>query len=106
MSDENDADEIDVNFTLNTKGAHENEIRHIGNHQLRDFIRKQVGVYIKELKEEFSKGLVLPTDKIKPQVVSTGKTNIVDKKAFQNEVVKDSKTTPQPQSSMFLLRFS
>jgi len=99
LSDENDADEIDVNFTLNTKGAHENEIRHIGNHQLRDFIRKQVGVYIKELKEEFSKGLVLPTDKVKPQVVTTGKTNIVDKKAFQNEVIKDTKSTSVPSQS-------
>ncbi|KAE9547908.1 hypothetical protein FO519_008877 [Halicephalobus sp. NKZ332] len=99
LSDENDADEIDVNFSLNTKGVHENEIRHIGNHQLRDFVRKQVGSYIKELKEEFSKGLVLPTDKVKPQVVATGKTNIIDKKTFQNEVVKDQKPTTQARSS-------
>lgn len=55
------------------------------------FVRKQLAVYIRELKEEFSKGLILPTDRAKPQVVLKGKTTIgkehVDKKAFQNHVV-------------------
>lgn len=50
-----------------------------------EFIRKQLGVYIRELKEEFSKGIILPTDKPKPQVITKGKTD-VDKKSFQNEV--------------------
>uniref|UniRef100_A0AC34RDR3 Activator of Hsp90 ATPase AHSA1-like N-terminal domain-containing protein n=1 Tax=Panagrolaimus sp. JU765 TaxID=591449 RepID=A0AC34RDR3_9BILA len=98
LSDENDASEIDGNFTLTTKGPHENEIRHFGNHELRDFIRKQVGLYIRDLKEEFSKGLVLPTDKVKPQVVSSGKT-VIDKKAFQNEVVQKTQKDKAPVAS-------
>uniref|UniRef100_A0AC34PY70 Activator of Hsp90 ATPase AHSA1-like N-terminal domain-containing protein n=1 Tax=Panagrolaimus sp. JU765 TaxID=591449 RepID=A0AC34PY70_9BILA len=98
LSDENDACEIDVNFNLTTKGPHENEIRHFGNHELRDFVRKQVGLYIRDLKEEFSKGLVLPTDKVKPQVVSSGKT-VIDKKAFQNEVVQKKDKATEVASS-------
>lgn len=49
-----------------------------------------MAVYIRELKEEFSKGLILPTDRAKPQVITKGKSNIahatVDKKTFQNHV--------------------
>uniref|UniRef100_A0AC34RPD4 Activator of Hsp90 ATPase AHSA1-like N-terminal domain-containing protein n=1 Tax=Panagrolaimus sp. JU765 TaxID=591449 RepID=A0AC34RPD4_9BILA len=85
LSDENDACEIDVNFNLTTKGPHENEIRHFGNHELRDFIRKQVGLYIRDLKEEFSK------------VVSSGKT-VIDK-AFQNEVVQKKDKVTEVASS-------
>uniref|UniRef100_A0AC34G6T6 Activator of Hsp90 ATPase AHSA1-like N-terminal domain-containing protein n=1 Tax=Panagrolaimus sp. ES5 TaxID=591445 RepID=A0AC34G6T6_9BILA len=91
LSDENDANEVDVVMDLKTKGAHENEVRHVGSHEIRDLVRKQLETYIRELKEEFSKGLILPTDKPKPQVIAQGKTNIVDKRAFQNEVVAEKK---------------
>uniref|UniRef100_A0AC34GF11 Activator of Hsp90 ATPase AHSA1-like N-terminal domain-containing protein n=1 Tax=Panagrolaimus sp. ES5 TaxID=591445 RepID=A0AC34GF11_9BILA len=91
LSDENDANEVDVVMDLKTKGAHENEVRHVGSHEIRDLVRKQLETYIRELKEEFSKGLILPTDKPKLQVIGQGKTNIVDKRAFQNEVVAEKK---------------
>lgn len=51
-------------------------------------IQDQCGKYIKNLKEEFSKGLILPTNSVKPQVISSGKTTIVDKKSFQNTIVE------------------
>uniref|UniRef100_A0A914PMK5 Activator of Hsp90 ATPase AHSA1-like N-terminal domain-containing protein n=1 Tax=Panagrolaimus davidi TaxID=227884 RepID=A0A914PMK5_9BILA len=92
LSDENDASEVDVVMDLTTKGAHESEIRHAGAHEVRDLVRKQLETYIRELKEEFSKGLILPTDKAKPQIITHGKTNIVDKRAFQNEVIAEKKT--------------
>ncbi|VDK33417.1 unnamed protein product [Gongylonema pulchrum] len=80
-----------VNFSLETTGKHENEIRSLLASDITEFIRKQLAVYIRELKEEFSKGLILPTDRPKPQVVSKGKTTInepaVNKKAFQDHVV-------------------
>jgi activator of HSP90 ATPase len=91
LSDENDANEVDVTMELTTKGAHESEVRHVGSHEIRDLIRKQLEIYIRELKEEFSKGLILPTDKVKPQVIAKGKTNVIDKRAFQNEVIADKK---------------
>ncbi|VDM44841.1 unnamed protein product [Toxocara canis] len=90
LSDENEADEVDVTLSLDTAGPHDAEIRHLFNNEVTAFVRKQMAVYIRELKEEFSKGLILPTDRSKPQVITKGKTNIahptVDKKAFQNHV--------------------
>uniref|UniRef100_A0A0M3I8T6 Aha1_N domain-containing protein n=1 Tax=Ascaris lumbricoides TaxID=6252 RepID=A0A0M3I8T6_ASCLU len=95
LSDENEADEVDVTLSLETTGPHDAEIRHLFNNEVTAFIRKQMAVYIRELKEEFSKGLILPTDRAKPQVITKGKSNIahatVDKKTFQNHVVTSSK---------------
>lgn len=92
LSDENTADEIDVNVTIDTKGPAEAQIRHVLNKEGTGKIRELLEIYIKELKEEFSKGLILPTDKVKPQVVSKGKTTIVDKSKFMNEVISAEKT--------------
>lgn len=91
LSDEYEADEVDITSSVTTSGPHEDQIRHLLNTEVASFLRKQLALYIRELKEEFSKGLILPTDRAKPQVVSKGKTAIgklnVDKKAFQNHVV-------------------
>lgn len=95
LSDENEADEVDVILSLDTPGPHEAEIRHFFNTEVTTFVRNQIAVYIRQLKEEFSKGLILPTDRAKPQVITKGKTNIphrtVDKKTFQDHVVTSSK---------------
>ncbi|CEF70377.1 Activator of 90 kDa heat shock protein ATPase homolog 1 [Strongyloides ratti] len=88
LSDENDADEIDVQTTIETRGPHEAEIRSIMSREGTKLIQDQCGKYIKNLKEEFSKGLILPTNSVKPQVISSGKTTIVDKKSFQNTIVE------------------
>uniref|UniRef100_A0A914CWG5 Activator of Hsp90 ATPase AHSA1-like N-terminal domain-containing protein n=1 Tax=Acrobeloides nanus TaxID=290746 RepID=A0A914CWG5_9BILA len=97
LSDENDADEIDVTLHLETQGPHEAEIRHLIRNEGLEFVRKQIGVYIRELKEEFSKGIILPTDKPKPQVIVKGKTpGNIDKRSFQNEVISSSGENVQP----------
>ncbi len=71
--------------TIDTKGPHEAEIRYIINGEGTTMIRKQLAIYIRELKEEFSKGLILPTDKSKSQVVVKSNSNL-NKKSFQNQV--------------------
>jgi activator of HSP90 ATPase len=84
-SEENTAQEISVNVTIDTKGPQEAEIRYILNSIGLEFIRTQLGTYIERLTKEFSKGLILQTSK--PQVViKEGKTNTFDKRSFQNEV--------------------
>ncbi|CAI5451703.1 unnamed protein product [Caenorhabditis angaria] len=97
LSDENDADEVDVNsfITSNQHGVLANQVRQVLNKAFVKRIQETVGLYIRELKEEFSKGLILPTDKVKPQVVTKGKTTMVDKRQFQNTVVaeKDASTS-------------
>ncbi|VDK72423.1 unnamed protein product [Litomosoides sigmodontis] len=98
LSDENEASEVDITPSISTTGPHEDRIRHLLNNEVAAFLRKQLAVYIRELKEEFSKGLILPTDRAKPQVVSKGKTTVgqqhVDKKAFQDHVVTSAGNDP------------
>lgn len=95
LSDENDASEVDVNSSLSGNGPMAHQIRQVLNKSFIAKIQDVMGIYIRELKEEFSKGLILPTDKVKPQVVTTGKTSVVDKRQFQNTVVaeKDASTS-------------
>ncbi|KAK6012218.1 hypothetical protein OSTOST_22637, partial [Ostertagia ostertagi] len=81
-----------VNVSVDTKGPHEAAIRELLSKAGTEKIRAALDVYIRELKEEFSKGLILPTDKVKPQVVTKGKTAVVDKKSFQNMVITDDKS--------------
>lgn len=105
LSDENEADEVDVIITLDSKGPHEQQVRHVLDKKADKIIHEQLGIYIRELKEEFSKGLQLPTDK-KPQVVTKGKTiTNVDKQAFHNKVVKtdnsSSSGTPVVETKSF-----
>ncbi|VDN06110.1 unnamed protein product [Thelazia callipaeda] len=92
LSDENEAGEVDITPILSNGGLHEDHIRYLLKNEVAEFLRKQLAVYIRELKEEFSKGLILPTDRPKPQVVCKGKTTLgqksIDKKAFQNHVVR------------------
>ncbi|KIH48463.1 hypothetical protein ANCDUO_21468, partial [Ancylostoma duodenale] len=73
-----------VNVNIDTKGPHDAAIRQLLNKAGTSQIRAALATYIRELKEEFSKGLILPTDKVKPQVVTKGKTTVIDKKSFQN----------------------
>uniref|UniRef100_A0A915CM30 Activator of Hsp90 ATPase AHSA1-like N-terminal domain-containing protein n=1 Tax=Ditylenchus dipsaci TaxID=166011 RepID=A0A915CM30_9BILA len=97
LSDENQADEVDAISTIETKGPHEAEIRHLLSKDGVQFIREQAGIYIQELKEQFSKGLILPTDKTLPQVIAKGKT--VDKKSFQNQVITSNASNSTPTST-------
>jgi len=98
LSDENSADEIDVNLVLESTGAHEAGLRHLVKTEGEAKIRAQLAIYIRELKEEFSRGLIVPTEK-KPKeqiVCTTNKTSTssasssnanVDKRQFQNQIV-------------------
>lgn len=82
-----------VNVTIETKGPHEAELRHMLADSGLKFVRSQCEVYIRELKEEFSKGLILPTDKNKPQAaVAKNNTSVINKSQFQNEVSENLKT--------------
>lgn len=66
------------------------EVQQILRTDLVEFVRKQLAIYIRELKEEFSKGLILPTDR-KPQVIISENKSIpsttVKKSDFQSHIV-------------------
>ncbi|CAB3396725.1 unnamed protein product [Caenorhabditis bovis] len=106
LSDENDASEVDVTGTLtgNQNGPLANEVRKVLSRKAVEKIQELMGIYIRELKEEFSKGLILPTDKIKPQVVTKGKTTVVDKRQFQNTVVADKDASTSKNNEIFTVK--
>jgi len=97
FSDENGADEIEISIQIDTRGFHEESIRHLLYEDGLAFIRKQVGIYLRELKEEFGKDLILPTcgsNNTKPQVVVKGKTRL-DKKSDTEKTSSDIGSSPQ-----------
>lgn len=102
LSDENESSEVDVSVSIETKGPHEPEIRFFLSKDGLKFVRLQCETYIQELKKEFSKGLILPTDKTKPQtVIAKSKTaSVVNKKDFQNQVISSKSVIPSNQTKV------
>lgn len=99
LSDENEASEIDVNANFNNKSVMEVPIRHLIQKKGIPAIQEQLGLYIKELKEEFSKGLILPTEKNKAQVVMASSASSMDKRNFMNKVVTTQEKVDSSASS-------
>lgn len=60
LSEENDIDDIEVEISINESNSDSENIKTFMYNIGRDKLRKQVEVYIKELREEFSKGMILP----------------------------------------------
>ncbi|XP_065061250.1 activator of 90 kDa heat shock protein ATPase homolog 1-like [Rhopilema esculentum] len=98
LSEENDPDDLDIIVTIK-EGAD-------GYSKMKEFVRKtgiplmreKLAQYIKELKEEYSKGLILPTKKTgaSPQPAQkTDKTTKVD----LSEPLKAMKTTPKKEDN-------
>ncbi|KAL3083361.1 hypothetical protein niasHS_011163 [Heterodera schachtii] len=106
LSDENEAHEIEISVHIETAGPHENEIGHILSTDGLSFVRSKVGTYVRELKEEFSKGIILPVDSkgaIRPQAVATQGKTVVDKKRFQNDIIQKTEekvTTAETQNAL------
>lgn len=60
LSEENDLDEIEITIATNESNDYSDKLKKFMYNIGRDVIRKQLGVYLQELREEFSKGLILP----------------------------------------------
>lgn len=74
LSEENDVSEVDMTVTIKGSGDEAQRLKAFMHNVGRDEIRKQLKEYIRSLKEEFSKGLILPKKgetPIKPDNVST-----------------------------------
>ncbi|ESN92278.1 hypothetical protein HELRODRAFT_89741 [Helobdella robusta] len=76
LSEEHTADSVDINVSLkenqNDEGAY--KIKEFIRNKGLQVIRRQLHNYIKELKEEFSQGMILPTkDQSAPDLVSKNK---------------------------------
>lgn len=69
LSEENELDDIEITITTDESGDESEQLKQFMYNIGRSKIRTQVGVYLRELREEFSKGLILPKkDEVKVSV--------------------------------------
>lgn len=60
LSEENDLDEVEITITADGSSDESDRLKQFMYNVGRSQIRNQIGVYLRELREEFSKGLILP----------------------------------------------
>lgn len=60
LSEENDVDDIEVEIAIDSSNEASENIKTFMYNVGRDKIRDQLSCYIKELRDEFSKGMILP----------------------------------------------
>ncbi|KAG6447907.1 activator of 90 kDa heat shock protein ATPase homolog 1 [Manduca sexta] len=73
LSEENDVSEVDMTVTIKGSGEEAQRVKAFMHNIGKNEIRKQLTEYIRSLKEEFSKGLILPKKgeaQVKPDNVS------------------------------------
>ncbi|CAG9562373.1 unnamed protein product [Danaus chrysippus] len=93
LSEENDVSEVDMTVTIKGSGDEAQRVKAFMHNVGKDQIRKQLSEYIRSLKEEFSKGLILPKKgeaPIKPDNVSTI-TSGFNKKISMEPVLSNNK---------------
>ncbi|CAD7012380.1 activator of 90 kDa heat shock protein ATPase homolog 1 [Ceratitis capitata] len=60
LSEENDIDEIEITISIDESNDESETLKEFMYNVGRDVVRKKLALYIKELKEEYSKNLILP----------------------------------------------
>ncbi|XP_022904381.1 activator of 90 kDa heat shock protein ATPase homolog 1 [Onthophagus taurus] len=92
LSEENNVDEVEIQITLNDSDEEGEILKEIMHKEGRKIIREKLTQYIVSLKEEFSKGMILPKkdEKIKPDGVKT-LTSGFNKKINMAPIVSNSK---------------
>lgn len=75
LSEENDLDDIDIIISIDDSCEESERLKQFMYSIGRSQIRAQLGIYLRELREEFSKGLILPK-KDDPKVKPDGVSNI------------------------------
>lgn len=92
LSEENDLDEVEITITVDESNDESEIIKQFMYNVGRDSIRKQLGLYIKELKEEYSKNLILPkkgeeTNAVNAQnLAKNNQTNSITQQVIKNGI--------------------
>lgn len=81
LSEENDLDDVEITVTIDESNDESEALKQFMYNSGRDHIRRQLGVYIKELKEEYSKNLILPKKTGEGEISLNGSTPNEAKKA-------------------------
>lgn len=88
LSEENDIDEVEVTITIDESNDESEMLKQFMYNIGRDKIKQQLALYIKELKEEYSKNLILP--KKGEEIQQTAKTPTANEKT-NNHAAKAAK---------------
>lgn len=61
LSEENDIDEVEITITIDESNEHNERLKTFMYNVGRDKIRQQLSIYVKDLKQDFAKDLILPS---------------------------------------------
>lgn len=78
LSEENDLEDVEITVTIDESNDESETLKQFMYNVGRDRIRQQLGTYIKELKEEYSRNLILPKKGAEGSESSSSSTNIKD----------------------------
>lgn len=84
LSEENELDEVEITITTDESGDESERLKQFMYNVGRVQIRKQIGIYLRELREEFSKGLILPKKDTAAPIKPDGVKNITS--GFNNKI--------------------
>ncbi|XP_021379677.1 activator of 90 kDa heat shock protein ATPase homolog 2-like [Mizuhopecten yessoensis] len=79
LSEENEADEVNFEVTIDKTTDESYKVKEMMRKKGQDLVRKQIAKYMKELKEEYGKGIVLPTK-------GSATTTATEKKHTENKM--------------------
>lgn len=101
LSDEHsDPSDIDITITVDKSNKDSSKLKDLMHRKGSELIREQLGIYIKDLKSEFSQGMILPSKGGQPNTKPPNNTKTVDKKEFdairQPTPTSTSTSTSQP----------
>ncbi|CAG9765011.1 unnamed protein product [Ceutorhynchus assimilis] len=92
LSEENDMSDLDIQIQLKDPDEEGEKLREIMLKDGKTLVRQQLGNYVSSLKEEFSKGMILPKkDEIKPDQVKTLASGF-NKKINMAPIISEKKT--------------
>uniref|UniRef100_A0A915KUH3 Activator of Hsp90 ATPase AHSA1-like N-terminal domain-containing protein n=1 Tax=Romanomermis culicivorax TaxID=13658 RepID=A0A915KUH3_ROMCU len=96
LSDENSADEVEVNVKMDANDQDSFAVKEVVRKKFSALVKQALAVYIKQLKEEYSKTLILPTKQDLNATINTQSgmsrarnvlNNVIDKSKKENDVI-------------------
>ncbi|XP_034945737.1 activator of 90 kDa heat shock protein ATPase homolog 1 [Chelonus insularis] len=87
LSEENDISEVDIEITLKNSTNEGEKIKHFLHSKGKETIRKRLKSYVSALKEEFSKGMILPKKDSDTKNAINSSTTVNNVKAQMNKTI-------------------
>ncbi|XP_063973917.1 activator of 90 kDa heat shock protein ATPase homolog 1 [Diachasmimorpha longicaudata] len=92
LSEENDISEVDIEITLKDSNDEGEKVKHFLHTKGKDFIRERLKAYVTALKQEFTKGMILPKKDENQVITKNCKTAINVKAQMNTTIVSNNKS--------------